>query len=583
MKGTKQMKKFKKLGALIMAFAMVLSLSVTAFAADEGGTTAQTENVNATVTVGGLTEGEEAVAYRLIKYTDNKFNDYEFTQAQDSKGFLDYLIDEYGNAWKITDAASAIKALESHTINVDVIGEYVTEAVKQTGNKYYFPEGEKTSAEAVANGQAVLKLEPGWYLIVVDSQKSDKSYVPTVIFVQRSLGKTNVYANGSATTLGDKPTIDVKYVDGLTVTKEVLDDDTQTWKNNASAAVGETLNFRVKVTLPDFSKLKEYEMSLEDTLTNLEFVKGNGAADAAQIKSGITVVGIPNQAADEPEEDRENYELSSEVIKSAELVNGKLTITFNYDQLKEECNGVYSAIYVKYSATLKADAAKYTGYTAGAHQANNEVVLSYGTPENTKQAPKAQTVIYTYAFKLDKIGTDVNTDLDQKGAKFQVYDKADGDTPLSFVKVTEGGVTYYRPAEAGETANVTDIEANFIVRGLDEGTYYLKESATPEGYYAPAGMFAVTLKRTANAGALDVGAAASKVEAVETKDTALVGQFKRSDGAAYQLEFTIKNSTHPQLPTTGGMGTVIFTVGGVALMGAAAVLFFATRKKKAEQ
>ena len=104
---------------------------------------------------------------------------------------------------------------------------------------------------------------------------------------------------------------------------------------------------------------------------------------------------------------------------------------------------------------------------------------------------------------------------------------------------------------------------------MDEGTWYLKEITAPEGYNLLTNPIAVTIKDAADAtNVLD-----GKVESAKGstgEDVALV-------------TLTVENNNDFQLPTTGGIGTVVFTAVGVILMGTAAVLVIvAIKMKKSE-
>nr|MCR5581327.1 LPXTG cell wall anchor domain-containing protein [Pseudobutyrivibrio sp.] len=122
---------------------------------------------------------------------------------------------------------------------------------------------------------------------------------------------------------------------------------------------------------------------------------------------------------------------------------------------------------------------------------------------------------------------------------------------LEFVEV-EAGV--YKLAEANDQNKVTEVSTNpatgtLKVTGLDEGDYVFTETKAPNGYAKRADSVTV------------------KVVADETQNVSVTGE------AAYFI-----NTKLSSLPFTGGMGTTIFTVLGVAIMAIAAALFFATKK-----
>ena len=145
---------------------------------------------------------------------------------------------------------------------------------------------------------------------------------------------------------------------------------------------------------------------------------------------------------------------------------------------------------------------------------------------------------------------------------------------------------FYYPADYG-VAGVeidTGTRQSFRIKGLEQGTYYLKETATKAGYYLPKGVFEIVLTGEGDAttdriltGKL---AAASTVAAKATEDNTLIGSATVDTTAVNQLDIVLKNSSQPILPSTGGMGTALFTFGGVALMVLAAGLTIYMRKRK---
>ena len=108
-------------------------------------------------------------------------------------------------------------------------------------------------------------------------------------------------------------------------------------------------------------------------------------------------------------------------------------------------------------------------------------------------------------------------------------------------------------------------------------------TTTPAGYYAPNKGFKIELN-----GERDVVSNALTGKLLDTSsftetdaaDRLLIAGTEMDTTALNQLNVTLKNSSTPILPTTGGMGTALFTVGGVALMAVAAWLFFRRKEKK---
>lgn len=270
--------------------------------------------------------------------------------------------------------------------------------------------------------------------------------------------------------------------------------------------------------------------------------------------------------------------------------DGNQTVTFDVDYHEIKTRGASVSAYIHFQAKVMPVAAK-TGETATA-----ETKLTYTfslEPTTSRTTSPVGVKVHTYAFSLAKLSDeDIEGSTDKKpltNAGFTLYSDAGMANAVSMIKETVGGETYYRPALAGETG-VTDLLADMgtdhntlLVRGLDAATYYLKETKVPSGYYAPKGGFAVQLTGDRDTSETLTGklAAASSFTAQNTVDGALVGTATVN---ANLLDASLKNSSTPVLPTTGGVGTVMFTVVGLLCMGAALWFFlFARRRRKDEQ
>ena len=169
---------------------------------------------------------------------------------------------------------------------------------------------------------------------------------------------------------------------------------------------------------------------------------------------------------------------------------------------------------------------------------------------------------------------------------------------INMVKVDATATTdaYYRPATDVEitdgTGIVTEMDANMgndkntlSIRGLDVGFYYVQETKTPSGYYAPKGSFKLelTAERDGSESLVKTLSKGSVFGALEKADRALVQRDEVNKGLN-RFEADLLNSSTPVLPTTGGVGTVMFTVIGLLCMGAALWFFlFARRRRKDEQ
>ena len=186
-------------------------------------------------------------------------------------------------------------------------------------------------------------------------------------------------------------------------------------------------------------------------------------------------------------------------------------------------------------------------YTAKVKEVTVENTAGSHTADATYGGNNVPVKLFTGEITLLKYGDSDEANV-LKDAEFEVS-KDEAATPLKFKLQENGNYRYAPDAEDASTVVKTNAEGKSVVEGLNVGTYHFKETKAPEGYSINTDGKDITLTQTGVA-------------------TAIV---KASD----KLNDTKLNA----LPSTGGIGTTIFTIGGCAIMIVAAGLFFATRRK----
>lgn len=275
--------------------------------------------------------------------------------------------------------------------------------------------------------------------------------------------------------------------------------------------------------------------------------------------------------------------------------DGNLTVELNYSKIRNAATG-RGLIYLHFKATVAPDAVTKSEASA---TAKLEYVFSMEAG-NTKTTADSTAAVYNYDFTLFKKSNELidpsNAGSGHRplaGAGFILYADEAMTKAINMVKVEANGDVgaYYRPALAGEAGAVAQMDANMgndnntlSIRGLDVGSYYVKETKTPSGYYAPKGIFKLdlTAERDASESLVKDLASGGFTETKEA-DRALI-QKKSLNAEKNRFEADLLNSSTPVLPTTGGVGTVMFTVIGLLCMGAALWFFlFARRRREDEQ
>ena len=551
----------KKCLTLLLALAMLLAMAVPAVAE---------ENYSREITFTGVAKGDTVKAYKLMWY-DESYNTYNFY-----KGFSDFAANYYDSKNQSLEehlAESTKEHLTALMINYAIMTDSAHGGVS-------FPQN-PVEAIADANNEVKMTLEPGYYLLLVSTtEQNNRTYMPVTVFVQVKNGNVKVYAAGSE--LAGDLTAVFKHEDGPAVNVRVSDDSRATtqWKETAGGRVGETMDFYMEVSIPAY---ESEHVAISSLIAKCQL------AGLSYVADSMKATTLPNADSDAVEG----------AIKGTTIgADGNLTVELDYSKIRSATGR--GLIYLHFQATVAPDAVAESEASA---TAKLEYVFSMEA-DKTKTTADSIAAVYNYDFTLFKKSNELNNPSDAgsghqplAGAGFILYADEAMNTPVSMVKVDATTTTdaYYRPATVAEitagTGIVTEMDANMgndnntlSIRGLDVGFYYVKETKTPSGYYAPKGSFKLdlTAKRDASESLVKDLASGGFTETKEA-DRALI-QKKSLNAEKNRYEVDLLNSSTPVLPTTGGVGTVMFTVIGLLCMGAALWFFlFARRRREDEQ
>ena len=318
--------------------------------------------------------------------------------------------------------------------------------------------------------------------------------------------------------------------------------------NTATVEIGQVVTYTITGTIPDTTGYADYTYKIHDTLTKgLDFVKdADGTAVDAPAAYPVSVQIGEDLAT------TKTAALSGEGNRTMEL-NLSEWIIANQDRKGQEFT-------VTYYAKVNQNAVVET---------NNKAELEYGnnSGDTTKGNPE---IVTTPTYPLDIEKTDAKGTL-LAGAKFRLY-KKEGDAKAAndnAIKVT-GSDGSYTVAENQKTESNMDMDTkatevgtgyNLRLNGLAAGTYWLVEKEAPAGYN----------KLTAPI----------KVTIIQDEEKELKWTVSKDDVLEDDKIIDIKNTTGTILPGTGGMGTVLFTVVGIALVLIIAASFVISRRKRA--
>lgn len=277
------------------------------------------------------------------------------------------------------------------------------------------------------------------------------------------------------------------------------------------------------------NQLKKYEIvdTMDEGLTfneNSVVVKYDGTGDALTLGTDYSI--------------KKNYTYTGK--------NGEATATFAvvFESATLESKNFYDAdtVVVTYTADLN-EKAKLNATI------RNTDGLVYGNDSDTNfESGKNSPDVFTYGMKVVKVNGN-NTTQKLADAEFQIFTDAEAKTPLT----VDGKKVVAKTGANGEATFV--LEGTTTTFKFDATqTYYAKEIAAPTGYNLNSSVFTVSIDKS--------------------KEYTFVGNIADGDNVAV--------ANYPvTVPKTGGMGTIMFYVGGAALIACAGVLLFVLKRKKA--
>lgn len=550
-------KTMKKCLTLLLALAMLLAMAVPAVAE---------ENYSREITFTDVAQGDTVKAYKLGWYDEN-YNKYIFHD-----GFIAFL--QLQQPKKLPE--NVLKDTTKEGLTAMIANYVLMDGHSLAGVTITLP-SDPVEKVADAGNKVQMTFEPGYYLLWVSTTTTNnRTYMPVTVFVQVKNGDVKVYAAGSEIT--NELTAVFKHEEGPAINVRVNDDSrgTDEWKETAGGRVGETMDFYMEVSTPAYT---DNSFAFTTLTAKCQLAGLNYVADSMKATT------LPNADSD----------AVKDAIKGTTVgADGNLTVELDYSKIRSATGR--GLIYLHFKAAVAPDAVAESEASA---TAKLEYVFSMEAG-NTKTTADSTAAVYNYDFTLFKKSNELidpsNAGSGHRplaGAGFILYADEAMTKAINMVKVEANGDVgaYYRPALAGEEGAVAQMDANMgndnntlSIRGLDVGSYYVKETKTPSGYYAPKGIFKLDLTAERNAReSLVKDLASGGFTETKEADRALI-QKKSLNAEKNRYEVDLLNSSTPVLPTTGGVGTVMFTVIGLLCMGAALWFFlFARRRREDEQ
>ena len=351
-----------------------------------------------------------------------------------------------------------------------------------------------------------------------------------------------------------------------------LTDITDGYAHTATASVGDTVDYQIISTLPTItskaSGLSEY--TYVDTMSKgirynkndvvIEFFKDAGCTDKITTwdeSSGKFAVAYDDTA--------NTMTIRMTDTGLSEINEAATVYTDSVKRGYSDCT-----MRISYAATLTADA------KMGDTDNPNEVVLTWKRTNTTYfDTIKDCCHVYTYGIDILKQFSDNGGNV--RNVKFRLHNDTDDVFVIADLK---DGVYYakgFAAKKSDATTFIPNAQGHIVVKGLEDDAYSLTEIATDKGYVLLKDAVKIVIKTAENSQCEKCGTKLLTASAtVNGKDVTM------TDGNAI-VPLTVVNNPGFDLPKTGGYGTWMFTIGGVALLGAAAFIVIRSRKHKNEQ
>ena len=536
-------KVIKKLLAALLAVAMLCAMAIPAFAYNPG----ETEE--------DLYRGHCYDAFQIFTgdvSDDNTISNVGWgSSIAHPNEFLAQLTADLtiGNKFETNFTAQDVLAVISQWSTSD---EYSIAFARCVCN-YVYSDGDSTPVIQGVHTGGVKVPKPGYYLIVDTSPfNEDDFYHAYNSFLLKVTKAEYVFP------------INYKVVKP-TVEKKVYDNDNNDissagnndgWGSSADHAINEKFQFRLIAKLPAskdngraYDYYDKYTVCFNDTLS------------AGITFDNLDTVEIANvDGSDSKEITDTDYTLVKDLHEAGLPSSIKLSI----DNVKKCADAAGldlndgATITVTYTAHLNEKA--YVNIAGGGTDNKNRVYLEYSNnpriSTSLDHTPESEVCVYTYQLNSTKYHDDDNPNNVLEGAGFRLYsDKACHDEDEIKLKMNDDG-TYSRDfsTEGKGVEMLSNKDGQFNVKGLDAGTYYLRETKTPDGYSA---------------------CPDTTIVISATHDEHNVNLSGESNLNNKIINIKAGGIT---LPSTGGIGTTLFYVVGGGLM-VAAIVLLVTKKR----
>ncbi|MFR4112131.1 MAG: SpaH/EbpB family LPXTG-anchored major pilin [Gemmiger sp.] len=504
--------------------------------------------------------------YNVVVYPKNKTTVAEITLKKQGKtgdtndGALTgykFKLEKYitaENVWKVIKGGS-VDGQDSIGVDGDVIGTTDNGVIKINGltpGIYRF-----TEVEGPANSAYIIDKDSHYYFEVAKDGKIAKVKDSDIQGDDKAVLDA-VGVNSTITVTNHKPDLEKNVQNGE--------------KKEADYSAGDMVPYQITIKVPEnIAKLKTFTVTdtpngLNDDTATIKVVGKTSSADVVLAENGVIDTINGNAITKiQPDSSTKGFTIEFAPANLADYAGQELVITYKAKLLGKENNN---------AAVANQNNAKLTY--------SNVIDTTEGAAPSEKTI-EDETVVYSFKLTIDKQGDKPSTKLE--GVEFDLYKVVD-ETETNKITDEEAGKLGLDTSKNWQKVNaqkiITDSKGAATLTGLANGTYYLVETKTVEGYNLLSKPVEVTLNKEYNSQwteKTEYDANGNVKHYTYEKDAT---KFDGGEGTKSSVQsVTVINRMGFKLPTTGGFGTLLFSgIGALLVVGGVGVLMSTKKKKK---
>lgn len=342
---------------------------------------------------------------------------------------------------------------------------------------------------------------------------------------------SNTHAASSMTmvnTANPTATIQIKSDYPSIVKKIYKDDNNIGWNDMGDFEIMQDISYKYESKVPDMSGYVSYFLEFEDEMDPSLSLK----EDSIQVKVKDTIIPADTYSVNK----------SSTGFK----------VTFNdFKGLGSQGDPILFT-YDAYLNDLAATKISKKGF-------ENKVRLNFSNdPQSESKGQTLWDSVVCYTYQVKGLKTN-EKDVKLEGATFKLY----RDSILSDLVKVKKSTNGYVVSNSVDEEIVSNAKGEFVIQGLDQGTYYLKEIKAPDGYTLLKEAIEIQITPTFVENRNNY---TSNGEGLVSLSATSFNTHLNASTNDLSVALKVVNQTGSKLPVTGSMGTIVCVLTGAGIM-----------------